>query len=80
MVRSLRNVPNEDPDPQKERLDSSPIKRNESAERTRTPFTDPDSPFGFGLLVRDDEYLTNCYFLRNIKNSQISVMNTTVKK
>ncbi|GBO38763.1 hypothetical protein AVEN_252275-1 [Araneus ventricosus] len=32
------------------------------------------------LQARDDEYLTNCYFLRNIKKSQIPVMNTTVKK
>ncbi|GBN20690.1 hypothetical protein AVEN_208266-1 [Araneus ventricosus] len=80
MVRSLRNE-SEDPDPEKERQDSNPTKRNESAERTktfldkdwnspygsglpfgigfglpvriRTPCTDPDSPFRYGLLVQE---------------------------
>ncbi|GBM07264.1 hypothetical protein AVEN_187831-1 [Araneus ventricosus] len=31
-------------------------------------------------MSRDDEYLTNCYFLPNIKKSQIPVTNTTVIK
>ncbi|GBM95401.1 hypothetical protein AVEN_240900-1 [Araneus ventricosus] len=39
MVRSLRNE-SEDPDHQKERQDSSPTKRDESAERNE--FEDPD--------------------------------------
>ncbi|GBN44804.1 hypothetical protein AVEN_124162-1 [Araneus ventricosus] len=38
------------------------------------------SQYQFDVIIRDDEYLTNCYFLRNIKKSQIPVMNTTVKK